>query len=158
MSEGLASRYATPRESPGFLLWQVTNLWQRRQRAALKLLDLTHVQFVLLAGIAWLSRDDEPVTQAQLAQHAQTDPMMTSQVVRTLEQKGLVRRTAHPHDSRAKSLQETPQGLELAKRAMFLVEQTDEAFFGSLEELSACLVELLQHLLVATDTEHPIGE
>jgi DNA-binding MarR family transcriptional regulator len=158
MSESLASRYTTPRESPGFLLWQVTNLWQRRQRAALKSLDLTHVQFVLLASIVWLSRDDEPVTQARLAQHAQTDPMMTSQVVRTLEQKGLVRRAAHPRDSRAKSLQGTPQGLELAKRATILVEQTDDAFFSSLEESSACLVELLQRLLVETDTEHPIDD
>jgi MarR family transcriptional regulator, organic hydroperoxide resistance regulator len=158
MSEGLDSRYTTPQESPGFLLWQVTNLWQRRQRAALKSLGLTHVQFVLLAGIVWLSRDDEPVTQARLAQHAQTDPMMTSQVVRTLERKGLVRRAAHPRDSRAKSLHGTSQGLELAKRATVLVEQTDDAFFSSLKESSACLVELLQHLLAETDTEHPSDE
>ena len=83
---------------------------------------------------------------------------MTSQVVRTLEQKGLVRRATHPRDSRAKSLQGTPEGLELAKRAMILVEQTDEAFFSSLEESSACLVDLLQPLLAATDTEHPISD
>src|SRR5215207_4012874 len=130
MSEVFESRFSSPQESPGFLLWKVTNLWQRRQRAALKSLDLTHVQFVLLAGIAWLSRDDEPVTQAGLAQHAQMDPMMTSQVVRTLERKELVRRVPHPLDSRAKSLNATSQGLELAKRAMILVEQTDEMFFS----------------------------
>src|SRR3546814_15453085 len=40
-----------PENSPGFLLWQVTNQWQRRLRATLEPLGLTHVQFVLLAGL-----------------------------------------------------------------------------------------------------------
>ena len=41
-------------DSPGFLLWQVTNKWQAAQRAALKPFGLTHVQFVLLASLTWL--------------------------------------------------------------------------------------------------------
>jgi len=154
MSEVFESRFSSLQESPGFLLWKVTNLWQRRQRAALKSLDLTHVQFVLLAGIAWLSRDDEPVTQAGLAQHAQMDPMMTSQVVRTLEKKGLVERVVHPRDSRAKSLHPTRRGLDLATRAMVLVEKTDDALFSPLEESSVCFVQLLQRLLAETGAEN----
>jgi hypothetical protein len=38
-----------PDKSPGFLLWQVTLRWQRKVTIALAPLDLTHVQFVLLA-------------------------------------------------------------------------------------------------------------
>lgn len=41
-----------PATSPGFLLWHVTLRWQRAITAALRPLDLTHVQFVLLAS-AW---------------------------------------------------------------------------------------------------------
>ena len=132
MPEGLESEYESATESPGFLLWQVTNLWQRQMRAVLKDVDLTHVQFVLLASLAWLSRDRAVVTQSALAQHARIDVMMTSQVLRTLEQKGFIERTAHPHDTRANALSVTPQGHLLAQRAIGLVEAADSRFFGPL--------------------------
>ena len=48
---GLATEYEAAEDSPGLLLWQVTNRWQSAQRAALKPLGLTHVQFVLLASL-----------------------------------------------------------------------------------------------------------
>ena len=50
----LATGFSGPDDSPGFLLWQVTNRWQAAQRAALKPHRLTHVQFVLLATLTWL--------------------------------------------------------------------------------------------------------
>jgi len=131
--EAFESDYESAAESPGFLLWQVTNLWQRQMRAVLKDVDLTHVQFVLLASLAWLCRDDRAVvSQSALAQHARIDVMMTSQVLRTLEQKGFIERTAHPHDTRANALSVTPQGHLLAQRAIGLVEAADRRFFGPL--------------------------
>ncbi len=72
-------------DSPGFLLWHATLRWQRAVAAALRPLGLTHVQFVLLAGGWWLSQGDRWPSQRELADHAGTDRMMTSQVVRTLE-------------------------------------------------------------------------
>ncbi len=48
------SEFSYPEESPGFLLWQVSNLWQKLQRKALSQLNLTHVQFALLSGIGCL--------------------------------------------------------------------------------------------------------
>lgn len=77
MSRRLASEFGSADDSVGLLLWQVTNRWQAAQRAALKPFGLTHVQFVLLASLVWLT-GDEPVTQRDLAAHAATDPMMTS--------------------------------------------------------------------------------
>ena len=65
--------------------------------------ELTHVQFVLLASLWWLvDHDDHSLTQAQLAQQAGTDPMMTSQVTRKLETRGLPERAQDPTDSRAR--------------------------------------------------------
>jgi DNA-binding MarR family transcriptional regulator len=127
----LASMFTRSEDSTGLLLWQVANRWQAAQRAALKPFGLTHVQFVLLSSLAWLGPDG-PVTQRQLADHAGTDPMMTSQVVRALERRGLLVRAAHRADARAWSLSVTAPGLLLANRAIVVVEACDEAFFRTL--------------------------
>jgi len=134
VSDGaLASEYEAADESPGLLLWQVTNRWQSAQRASLKPLGLTHVQFVLLASLVWL-RADGPVTQRQLADHAVTDPMMTSQVLRALERRKLVQRSPHPDDRRARALTATPHGRRLANEAIVAVEACDRAFFQTLPD------------------------
>ena len=46
--------FEKPEESTGFLLWQVTNLWQREIKKALEKYGLTHSQFVLIASMYWL--------------------------------------------------------------------------------------------------------
>jgi DNA-binding MarR family transcriptional regulator len=138
----LGSRFEAD-DSAGLLLWQVTNRWQAAQRAVLKPFGLTHVQFVLLASLAWLSGsapDSEPdsgpvsgpVSQRVLADHAATDPMMTSQVVRVLESRGWLVREAHPDDGRAFALRITDSGVALVQRANAAVEQCDEEFFERL--------------------------
>ena len=38
-------------ESPGFLLWNLENHWQREQRRVLAPFELTAVQFLLLSGL-----------------------------------------------------------------------------------------------------------
>lgn len=113
------------------LLWQVTNRWQSAVRSALQPFELTHVQFVLLASLTWLSREG-PVTQKRLADHAVTDPMMTSQVIRALEGRGLVSRDVDPADRRARAVQVTTRGAELANAAVVAVEHCDQQFFSRL--------------------------
>jgi DNA-binding MarR family transcriptional regulator len=127
----LITEHGTSDNSPGLLLWQVTNRWQAAQRAALKPFGLTHVQFVLLASLAWLAGDGS-VTQREIADHAATDPMMTSQVLRALEQRALVRRSDHPVDKRAVAVAVTEAGAELANRANLAVEACDQEFFARL--------------------------
>jgi DNA-binding MarR family transcriptional regulator len=137
MVDSLASQFADADASPGLVLWQVTNRWQAAQRAALAPLELTHVQFVLLASLTWLSSRLDVVTQRDLADHAATDPMMTSQVLRVLEEKELLERGSHPHDRRAKALAPTPAGVALANKAVGVVEQCDAAFFSPLDDTRA---------------------
>src|SRR2546421_9579490 len=118
--------------SPGFLLWRVTLRWQRAMVAALRPLELTHVQFVLLASAWWLTQvAGETPTQRRLAEHAATDPMMTSQVLRTLEAKALIKRSTSPEDSRARRLTVTSRGAALARRAIAVVEAADSQFFAA---------------------------
>jgi DNA-binding MarR family transcriptional regulator len=103
------------------------------------------VQFVLLASLTWLA-DDGPVTQREIADHAATDPMMTSQVVRALEQRGLVRRAPHPEDKRARALTVTRTGRALANRAVVAVEACDDAFFAVLGKERSTLTKTLLSL------------
>ncbi|MFF9852667.1 MarR family winged helix-turn-helix transcriptional regulator [Streptomyces litmocidini] len=118
-----------PGRSPGFLLWHATLRWQRDIAAALAPLGLTHVQFVLLACAWWLNAQGEHPNQLALARQAGTDVKMTSQVLRTLEQKGLVEREVDPADTRAKRLRVTDTGAALAPRAIAAVEEVDAEFF-----------------------------
>lgn len=139
----------TPEQAPlslGFLLWHATLRWQRLIAEALRPLELTHVQFVLLAVLWWLvhERGERP-TQRALAAQAGTDPMMTSQVVRALERKKLLARRRHPDDSRAIELDLTPAGKRLAVKAIGVVERADGEFFAAIpdpERLTAPLLAL----------------
>lgn len=118
-----------PNESPGFLLWHATLRWQRGIAQALAPLDLTHVQFVLLACTWWLNEEGQHPSQVALAEFAGTDVKMTSQVVRSLERKDLVEREIDPEDARARRLRVTRRGTRLAPRAIGIVQEIDAAFF-----------------------------
>jgi DNA-binding MarR family transcriptional regulator len=134
-----------PEDSPGFLLWHVTLRWQRTMVAALAPLDLTHVQFVLLATTWWLNSRGEDPNQLGLARQAGTDVKMTSEVLRRLEAKGLIVRPVDTADTRARRLQVTSQGAELAVRALAVVEAADAGFFRATEDVGA-LVAMLRPL------------
>ncbi|SDL39847.1 MarR family winged helix-turn-helix transcriptional regulator [Arthrobacter sp. ok362] len=119
----------SPGDSPGFLLWHATLRWQRDIAAALAPLGLTHVQFVLLACAWWFNTEGEHPNQMALARQAGTDVKMTSQVLRALENKGLIEREVDPVDTRAKRLHVTDAGADLAPRAIAAVELADAQFF-----------------------------
>ena len=124
-----------PNDSPGFLLWHATLRWQRGIAQALAPLDLTHVLFVLLACAWWLNEQGERPSQIALAAQAGTDIKMTSQVLRSLERKGLVEREVDTADTRARRLRVTRRGARLAPRAIAVVEQVDADFFAGTDAL-----------------------
>jgi DNA-binding MarR family transcriptional regulator len=143
----LGTRFPAAADSPGLAMWQATNRWQAVMRAALAPHGLTHVQYVLLASLVWLhgAEPERATSQTELAAFAATDEMMTSQVVRTLETKGLLVRPPHPHDGRARALRPTTDGVALARAATVDVERADEEFFSVVSELdgfTAALKEL----------------
>ena len=119
-------------ESTGFLLWQVTNLWQREIRAALEEFGLTHSQFVLMASILWLTQQKQTITQVLLSSHTKIDPMTTSTVLRTLQKKGLLQRQEHATDTRAKTVALTEAGVASILPAIKAIEKFDHAFFTKL--------------------------
>ncbi len=145
MTGTLDTAYPDPQDSIGLMLWRVTNSWQRVIRAALAPFDLTHVQFVLLAVLASIEHTT-PITQRDLATRAATDPMMTSQVLRALESKGLVERAPHPTDGRARILTITTAGIAIVNRANVAVEEADRAYFAVLGDAAQGFTQSLATL------------
>jgi len=121
-----------PSLGPGFMLWQVTNGWQRVIRAALAPTGLTYVQIVLLAGLRDRLAENAEITQAALAHALGADPMMTSQVLRTLETAGLIKRERNPADTRSRLLSLTADGKAKLAAAQPLVAGADREFFDVL--------------------------
>ena len=88
---------------------------------------------MLLACLWWLAEQEhDPPTQGRLAEQAGTDPMMTSQVLRKLEGRGLLERVADRKDTRARRLHLTQAGRTLVARALADVERADGEYFGPL--------------------------
>lgn len=130
----------------GFALWQTTNHWQKAMADALRPLDLTYVQVMLLAGVTQLSQQDKVVTQNSVAHYTQADVMMTSKVCRTLEKKGLLLRANSRFDSRAKTLVVTKLGSSLLQEALVLVRTVDEVFFSAAAKDAEKLAKILSAL------------
>lgn len=142
----LPSAFEGPDESSGYLLWRVSNSWQREQRNALQHLGLTHTQFVVLAVASWFE-EKEALTQIRLSQLTGSDTMTISQVVRVLEKADYLERIPHQKDTRSKVIRVTKAGRELAEQAVQVVEATDKKFFMPLEDNGQSLVTLFRKLL-----------
>lgn len=107
------SDFEGPEQSPGFLLWQESTRWRRQIEQVLTTLGLTHSQFVLLASLGWLTRSKAEISQVELTRHCGTDITMTSEVLRTLEQKGCVAPHQRPGNKRSKFPSVTAKGAQL---------------------------------------------
>lgn len=125
------SVHDTPGRSPGFLLWHISTSWRSSIDAILKPIGLTHPQFVVLASLGWLTRKGDRVTQAAIGKMAGLDPNTTSQIIRGLEHKNLIKRE-QSSDARAKNPILTDKGSEILKIALPAVEVVDAQFFNSL--------------------------
>lgn len=132
MPKEIEFQFKSPIDSPGYLLGQLTMLWQRKQKKVLDPLDLTQTQFVLLAALAWLSKSNNKVTQVDIANQSNADRMMVSKVLRTLEQKGFITRQEHETDTRAKVIKLTNAGSKVLQKALTAVENVDINFFSVL--------------------------
>jgi MarR family transcriptional regulator, organic hydroperoxide resistance regulator len=140
-------------ELSGFLLLRVANMWQRRMRKLLKPFGLTITQYLLLSGLKTLQEasgqeaSDASVSQAALARHCRTDPMMTSQVLRVVENAALIRRTSDTDDGRVTVVALTEKGDGLFTSAAVEVEAADTEFHAALGENAGPFADALRILM-----------
>jgi DNA-binding MarR family transcriptional regulator len=142
------SAFDSPGESPGYLLWHVSTKWRSSIEDVLKAVQLTHPQFVILATLAWLTKDGDKVSQVTIGKMAGLDPNTISQILRTLEKKKFIKRV-HSVDERSKNSILTSDGNSILSQALPLVEQADKKFFESLRNNDInTLKKLFQKLIL----------
>jgi MarR family transcriptional regulator for hemolysin len=139
MPEASPFRHARADDSPGFLLWKLTALWQQKLAEVLDGHGITQTQYAILASLRWFEEQGEPPTQAHLAEHTRIDKMTLSKALRRLEGQKLVKRTASRQDSRAMEVAFTARGRTLIPQAVRDIESADAEFFGrvGVEDLAA---------------------
>ena len=137
-------------QSTGLLFIRTYHKWHGLIKNELKTIDLTHPQFVVLTTLAALLRQQEWVSQTDIARFSDMDVMTVSQIIRLLVKKGLIIREVHPKDSRANIILLTDMGLQKVNQALPLVESIDQAFFGKLEDKT----EILNQLLIKLEAEN----
>lgn len=130
-------------QSPGFQMQRVTHNWQKGIRDILAEVDLTPTQFKVMVSIATLTREGTAtqkevanlvrieITQNDVAHSVWMDKMTVSDVVKTLEKKGLVQRVGSSLDKRAKTLVLTDAGYSLLDIALRKTIVMDDEFFSS---------------------------
>ena len=112
---------------------RVYNKWHSIIKKELKKMNLTHPQVVVLASLAYLSQNDNEITQIMISKLAGIDVMTISQILSLLEKNDFVKRKEHSKDTRAKAVILSKKGEEVLQKAVPLVEQIDEIFFGKLD-------------------------
>ncbi len=140
-----------PEDSPGFLLWQTTIIWQRLIKSALEPFDISHPQFVIMATLMWFEKHNYDTVQIAIVNWTKLDKMTVSQALKNLAIRGFVKRTEHAIDTRAKKVNLTKKGTVLIEKLIPLVESIDKKFFGQLtikDERS--FIDMLNILITGT--------
>lgn len=97
----------------GYLVHEVARLMKRRFEEEARSHGLTLPQWRALSQVA----THDCITQREIADSMDADPMTVSGILDRLEKRGLIERYADPSDSRAKLARLTPAGEELFQTA-----------------------------------------
>jgi DNA-binding MarR family transcriptional regulator len=127
----------------GYLIFEVSRLLKRRFEEEAKGHGITLAQWRALAQIAL----HEGITQRELADSIDADPMTISGILDRLEKRGLIDRFADPSDSRAKLARLTPEGQHLfgtARKVGLAMYET--AVQGLSAEERAVMISALQKM------------
>lgn len=146
--------FEKPEDSPGFLLWQTTMVWQRQIRKALEPYDISHAQFVIMATLMWFEAHQHDTTQILIVNWSKLDKMTVSKSLKKLVALGFVNRIEHETDTRAKSVTLTAKGKEMVRTLVPIIEGIDNVFFGKTSDKEQkSLIDILAKLSACTQHE-----
>lgn len=147
MTDNYPYGFDRPEDSPGFSLWQVSILWQRKIKAALDVHGVSHSAFVIMAVLYWLKIKNYEPTQITIVKLTKLDKMTVSKVLKQLVSHGYAIRFENSKDTRAKTVLLTEQGAALIKILVPIVETVDKQFFDKINaDDQNTLLGLLQQL------------
>ncbi len=139
----------------GYRLWQVHYQWHRHIERYFKAIDLTHMQFVLLAATYHLLGQGETPSQIRLSNFTNVEKMMVSKNVRVLEHRGFLSRKPLPGDRRANQIQLTAAGRQMLQKAFAATIAAHANFFHVLGDEWKQVDKLLRHLIDSqSDRQH----
>ena len=152
MADASPFRHEEADDSPGFLLWKITALWQRTLAGVLGHFGITQTQYAILASLRWREERKLPATQTDLAEHAKLDKMTLSKAIRRLEDEGVVKRAPSSSDGRATDVRLTAKGRNMTQAAIIAIEDADDAFFASLSAAELAAYKGVVTALVAANS------
>ena len=124
----------------GYTLLHAAQTWRTEATAVLKPHGLTVPQFLVVMALFRQARHEwAPLTQSEAADRLGMDANTTSQIVRGLERRGILQRTAHPNDARARAIALTDAGLDTAREASAAARRFNDIYFAviSADQLAA---------------------
>lgn len=146
--------FDTPEDSPGFLLWQTTMIWQRRIKKALEAHNVSHAGFVIMATLMWFEAHKYDTTQILIVNQTKLDKMTVSKSLKKLVSLGFVNRIEHEIDTRAKSVSLTEKGKEMVCTLVPIIESIDSVFFSrASDKEQKNLVHILAKLTMGIQNE-----
>lgn len=113
----------------GMLLRKAYLGFHRRANARMLKLGITADQFVALSVIA----QNEGLTQVTLVERTESDPNTVTAILALLERRGLVRRTVHAKDRRARCVSLTAAGRRIQARGAKAAAELLDALCESLD-------------------------
>lgn len=141
------SKFDDDAKSIGFIFMKTYSVWHSQIKACLRKESITHPQFIALATLAYLAKGKDEITQVMVAKKTNIDVMTISQIIDNLEKKSFIIRRVSLKDSRAKSIQLTPEGYDIVNKTIPLVEDIDKNFFSALGSDMATFHRMLFTLL-----------
>ena len=146
----------------GKLLWQVANRWRAAVDRAVAPLGLTHAQYVLLGSLSGLAATGVRPSQRELADYSGLDVIYVSKLIKSLERSGLVARTEHPADPRARQLALTGRGEAVIREAVTMVHALQDELTAPIGGANGAgnrqLAGILQSLLNPPDRSKEMTE
>lgn len=130
--ESTSSIEANDQET-GLLLWQVSRLWEKKMKEILARQEMTYLEYVLMSRLVAMEKKDPNITQVKLATQAGSEIMLTSKALRSLEDRGFIRRKKYSGDSRANLLSLTEKGHRKIEKTTKLAEAAENDFFSGLD-------------------------
>ncbi|MEM6435573.1 MAG: MarR family transcriptional regulator [Cyanobacteria bacterium P01_D01_bin.115] len=120
----------SPEDFAGFLIWQLSNKWEKYVNQKLKEFNINQGESFHLISILQLSRKLSEVTQVDIANATGGSIMNTSKILKGLEKKQwIARQTAS--DSRAKKVSVTEAGMAISVEIASVLAAADAAFYST---------------------------
>jgi DNA-binding MarR family transcriptional regulator len=135
----------------GYTLLHAAQTWRTEATTVLEPHGLTVPQFLVVMALYRQARHEwAPLIQSEVATRLGMDANTTSQIVRGLERRGILQRTKHPKDARARALALTDEGREIARTASADARRFNDTYFSV---ISADQLAALGHTLEILSTE-----